>query len=574
MEVDSDSRLHRIINEARFELEEVQRRHRQYEKDADNLDQEMEKMRIEGEKIESEVGQLRAQTAQYQAEADRVTQLTVGVEGETRMLEQMLAKKTREIEEMDKKMERDDREHEEMMRVWREKLAQRSAEWEKHLYIKEIREWEAKWAEDQRRVAELRREKAPVVERMEKRKKIRERMAEWAATSERNPWVRLAEVGVKYERLRQEVEAMEEEIARKREAAARGQVEIEAWKREEKRREREAEAKVKAKRRAMEALSKKQQSQQQPQQPKRQTPSSQQASSGGSKAKSSSASAGKPHGKSPESKKSKNKAMAPPKQHPKPPTPPPSQLPADHPIDRPIVHSGFDPETPLSPTRENQNCEVVSAGCSVMKTPQLNVPSFLRLGKSKNNAAPPAPYFGSFGAQVPASVASPFSTPTAKSVLTSKSAMPDSRAPLLAKQSATARLPHSVEVRNPFSPPSSMASPAPPFLASAPTTHSIPPVKAASSFFDPPEMTATSEGTSSLDGVQQDEGDSFALDLSVDNAGDARNMPGLDDLSFNMDFEARDSNHNDGPMNLFGEASGGEGGGDDGGLGANFSFDL
>ena len=93
------------------------------------------------------------------------------------------------------------------------------------------------------------------------------------------------------------------------------------------------------------------------------------------------------------------------------------------------------------------------------------------------------------------------------------------------------------------------------------------------SFYMPPIM-GSFQGTSSLDGVQQDEGDSFALDLSVDNAGDARNMSGLDDLSFNMDFEARDSNHNDGPMNLFGEASGGEGGGDDGGLGANFSFDL
>ena len=66
----------------------------------------------------------------------------------------------------------------------------------------------------------------------------------------------------------------------------------------------------------------------------------------------------------------------------------------------------------------------------------------------------------------------------------------------------------------------------------------------------------------------------------MDIARDDRNLSGLDDLSFNMDFEARDSNHDDGPINLFGDGSGGGGGG--GGeeegygveTGGNFSFDF
>ena len=62
---DNDSRIHRIINDAKFEVEEIQRRHRQNETDAENLDKELAKMLVEGEAIEREERQLREQAASY-----------------------------------------------------------------------------------------------------------------------------------------------------------------------------------------------------------------------------------------------------------------------------------------------------------------------------------------------------------------------------------------------------------------------------------------------------------------------------------------------------------------------------
>lgn len=65
---DSDSRIHRIINDAKFEVEEIQRRHRQNETDIDNLDKELENMLRQGEAIEREQIQLQEQAEQYRFE--------------------------------------------------------------------------------------------------------------------------------------------------------------------------------------------------------------------------------------------------------------------------------------------------------------------------------------------------------------------------------------------------------------------------------------------------------------------------------------------------------------------------
>ena len=117
----ADARLHRIIHDAKFEIEEIQRRHRQNEADADNLDKEMDKLRVEGERIESEVGQLRAQTAQYEAEFERVTRLLASAEEEKKNLEATLQRKLKALEEYDKRAEKEDEEHRELMRSWRVK---------------------------------------------------------------------------------------------------------------------------------------------------------------------------------------------------------------------------------------------------------------------------------------------------------------------------------------------------------------------------------------------------------------------------------------------------------------------
>ena len=62
---DDDSRMHRIINDAKFAVEELQRRHRQNETDMDNLDKELEKMLLDGEAIEREEQLLRDQTSHF-----------------------------------------------------------------------------------------------------------------------------------------------------------------------------------------------------------------------------------------------------------------------------------------------------------------------------------------------------------------------------------------------------------------------------------------------------------------------------------------------------------------------------
>ena len=119
---DDDSRLYRIIHEAKFEIDEIQRRHRQNETDADNLDKEMEKLRLEGERIEREVGHLRDQTAQYAGEYDRATSVAEAAEAEKKGLEEKLKMKRAALDEFDRKTEREKREHEELMQTWREKL--------------------------------------------------------------------------------------------------------------------------------------------------------------------------------------------------------------------------------------------------------------------------------------------------------------------------------------------------------------------------------------------------------------------------------------------------------------------
>ena len=102
-------------------MDEIKRRHGQNKTDADNLEKEMEKLRVEGERIESEVERLRSQTAQYEAEYDRITSLTIGAEEERKLLQDKLAKTKSELEAFDKNAEEEDREHEELMRKWREK---------------------------------------------------------------------------------------------------------------------------------------------------------------------------------------------------------------------------------------------------------------------------------------------------------------------------------------------------------------------------------------------------------------------------------------------------------------------
>ena len=62
---DDDSRMHRIINDAKFAVEELQRRHRQNETDMDNLDKELEKMLLDGEAIEREEQLLSDQTSHF-----------------------------------------------------------------------------------------------------------------------------------------------------------------------------------------------------------------------------------------------------------------------------------------------------------------------------------------------------------------------------------------------------------------------------------------------------------------------------------------------------------------------------
>ena len=61
--------MHRIINDAKFEVDEIQRRHRQNETDSENLDKELAKMLVEGEAIEREERQLREQTAHYRCQS-------------------------------------------------------------------------------------------------------------------------------------------------------------------------------------------------------------------------------------------------------------------------------------------------------------------------------------------------------------------------------------------------------------------------------------------------------------------------------------------------------------------------
>ena len=121
MSSDTDARMHRIINNAKFEVEEIQRRHRQNETDAENLDKEMEKLRVEAEKVESQVRDLRDRTTQYEAEHERATRQLETAEDERKLLEETLIRKKEALTEFQRKTEEDDAAHDEMMMTYREK---------------------------------------------------------------------------------------------------------------------------------------------------------------------------------------------------------------------------------------------------------------------------------------------------------------------------------------------------------------------------------------------------------------------------------------------------------------------
>ena len=121
MSSNTDARMHRIINNAKFEVEEIQRRHRQNETDAENLDKEMEKLRVEAEKVESQVRDLRDRTTQYEAEHERATRQLETAEDERKLLEETLIRKKEALTEFQCKTEEDDAAHDEMMMTYREK---------------------------------------------------------------------------------------------------------------------------------------------------------------------------------------------------------------------------------------------------------------------------------------------------------------------------------------------------------------------------------------------------------------------------------------------------------------------
>ena len=82
----------------------------------------------------------------------------------------------------------------------------------------ELREAEKRRDEDRRRVEELRKAKAEVIERMERRKRVDARLEKDFPTS-KDLWIRLAEKGVENERLKEKVEGKRKEMAEKKSRA-------------------------------------------------------------------------------------------------------------------------------------------------------------------------------------------------------------------------------------------------------------------------------------------------------------------------------------------------------------------
>ena len=256
--------------------------------------------------------------------------------------------------------------------------------------------------------------------------------------------------------------SLREELAEKREEVARRKAEIDAERKREAEARVEEEERVEANRQKLEAIARQQQ------QKKRKTQQQQQQrdKSGAAPLKNTVKSSGKSRGKvPPEMKKSKTKQSS-------PEAASSTRLP---PSSSPPPSLGHEPTAFVSPPRRNADHggEVELSSGAMMKTPQLNVPSFLKLGKStrgETTSAMPPFAMPSLAPPIESSVAAqPFANDSSRLFATDLVTKPGAAVAVAKAQSLA------------------------PLSSAGLRSLTVAQVEVAPSFSDPPEMSATRE---------------------------------------------------------------------------------